>query len=72
MTEARSSSTDLSRDVADIGWVQGIGVVLITSRGAHFSTVEWVVEGVTYTDQIENDDIETWEEGAIEFDSYDD
>jgi hypothetical protein len=45
---------------------------VLTHLGAHYSTVEWVENGIEYEDIIENDDYEFLEDRAFEFEPDDD
>lgn len=39
----------------------------LESRGAHFSTVSYVIGGIEYEENIENDEYITWEENSLDY-----
>lgn len=55
----------------DVVWLTELKqFAFLVERQAHYAIVEWMEEsGATVTEAIPNDEYETWEERAIEFDT---
>lgn len=42
---------------------------ILVSRGAFFSVIRYITNGIEYEVDVENDDYEFWEERAFDFES---